>query len=185
MSGRASPRRPSPSPGRSSTLAPTPSARGWVVSDQHIFVDDGISGAEFVKRPGFIRMMNALKPRPPFEVLILSEQSRLGREQTETAIALRRLANAGARVLEYLTDRELKRDTAVDKFLTGAMAFVDEMHREQTRQRVRDALKRKAALGYLTGGVPFGYQRVLVGDHAELQVREAETAIVRGSTTCY
>lgn len=40
--------------------------KGWRVSDEQVFVDDGISGAEFVKRPGFIRLMNALKPRPAF-----------------------------------------------------------------------------------------------------------------------
>ncbi len=37
----------------------------WHVAEEHIYVDDGISGAEFVKRPGFIRLMNALKPTPP------------------------------------------------------------------------------------------------------------------------
>ena len=35
--------------------------KGWTVSDAHIYVDDGISGAEFAKRPGFLRLMNALK----------------------------------------------------------------------------------------------------------------------------
>ena len=40
--------------------------KGWTVDDSHTYVDDGISGAEFLKRPGFLRMMNALKPRPPF-----------------------------------------------------------------------------------------------------------------------
>ncbi|NOT94987.1 MAG: recombinase family protein, partial [Nitrospira sp.] len=54
--------------------------KGWTRSEEHVFVDDGISGAEFVKRPGFIRLMTALKPRPSFQVLIMSEESRLGRE---------------------------------------------------------------------------------------------------------
>ena len=40
--------------------------KGWTVPDELIFDDDGISGAEFVKRPGFIRLMNALKPKPTF-----------------------------------------------------------------------------------------------------------------------
>jgi hypothetical protein len=31
--------------------------------EAHIYVDDGISGAEFAARPGFVRLMNALKPR--------------------------------------------------------------------------------------------------------------------------
>lgn len=37
-------------------------SKGWTVSDEHIYMDDGVSGAEFVKRPGFLRLMNALKP---------------------------------------------------------------------------------------------------------------------------
>jgi DNA invertase Pin-like site-specific DNA recombinase len=27
--------------------------KGWVVDDGHVYSDDGISGAEFKKRPGF------------------------------------------------------------------------------------------------------------------------------------
>ena len=30
--------------------------KGWAVHDEYIYVDDGISGAEFVKRPGFLRL---------------------------------------------------------------------------------------------------------------------------------
>jgi DNA invertase Pin-like site-specific DNA recombinase len=52
--------------------------KGWIVADEHVYVDDGISGAEFASRPGFLRLMNALKPRAPFKVLVMSEESRLG-----------------------------------------------------------------------------------------------------------
>ena len=60
-----------------------------------MYVDDGISGAEFPKRPGFVRLMNALKPRAAFKVLVMSEESRLGREAIETAYALKHLIAAG------------------------------------------------------------------------------------------
>ena len=40
--------------------------KSWVVAEEHVYVDDGISGAEFVKRPGFLRLMNALKPKHAF-----------------------------------------------------------------------------------------------------------------------
>src|SRR4051794_36994448 len=69
--------------------------KGWIVLDNHVYVDDGISGAEFEKRPGYLRLMNALKPRAPFQALIMSEESRLGREQIETAYALKQLDEAG------------------------------------------------------------------------------------------
>ena len=38
--------------------------KGWTVDDRYVFFDDGISGAEFSKRPDFLRLMNALKPKP-------------------------------------------------------------------------------------------------------------------------
>jgi site-specific DNA recombinase len=65
--------------------------KGWTVLDEHVYIDDGISGAEFANRPGFLRLMNTLKPRPPFQVLVMSEESRLGREAIETAYALKQL----------------------------------------------------------------------------------------------
>jgi DNA invertase Pin-like site-specific DNA recombinase len=37
--------------------------KGWAVYDEYLYVDDGISGAEFVKRPGFLRLMNARSSR--------------------------------------------------------------------------------------------------------------------------
>src|SRR5713226_6298537 len=98
-------------------------AKGWVVDDAHIYVDDGISGAEFANRPGFLRLMNALKPRAPFQALVMSEVSRLGREQIETAFALKQLSVAGVRGFSYLEDRELLIESATDKFLLGAVTF--------------------------------------------------------------
>jgi len=96
--------------------------KGWHVTSEHIYSDDGISGAEFVKRPGFLRLMNALKPRPAFEVLIMSEESRLGREQIETAYALKQIVDAGVRVFFYLEDRERTLDSAMDKVMLSPIS---------------------------------------------------------------
>lgn len=82
--------------------------KGWSVADEHVYVDDGISGAEFVKRPGFLRLMNTLKPKPPFQVLIMSEESRLGREAIQVGYAFKQIIDAGVRIFFYLTDQERK-----------------------------------------------------------------------------
>jgi DNA invertase Pin-like site-specific DNA recombinase len=89
--------------------------KGWTVDEACIFVDDGISGAEFANRPGFLRLMNALKPRPPFQALVMSEESRLGREAIETAYALKQIVNAGVRVFFYLEDRERTLDSPLTR----------------------------------------------------------------------
>jgi site-specific DNA recombinase len=160
-------------------------AKGWTVGDEHVYVDDGISGAEFATRPGFVRLMNALRPRPSFQVLVMSEVSRLGREQIETAYALKQLSVAGVRCFSYLEDRELLMASATDKFLLGAVTFAADLEREKARQRTYDALVRKARAGYVTGGRVFGYDNVEITDatgkrsHVERQINDREAAIVR------
>ena len=134
--------------------------KGWVVAGEHIYVDDGISGAEFAKRPGFLRLMNALTPTPPFQILIMSEESRLGRESIEVAYALKQLIQAGVRVFFYLEDRERTLDTPADKVMLSLTAFADEQEREKARQRTHDAMRRKALAGQVTGGRVFGYDNV-------------------------
>ena len=143
--------------------------KGWAVDATHVYVDDGISGAEFATRPGFLRLMNALKPRPPFQVLIMSEESRLGREAIETAFALKQLVQAGVRIFFYLEDRERTLDSPTDKIMLSLTTFADELEREKARQRTYDAMVQKAKAGHVTGGVVFGYDNV----------RQAEGPVVR------
>jgi site-specific DNA recombinase len=135
--------------------------KGWTVSEDHIYSDDGISGAEFGgRRPGFMRLMSALKPTPPFQVVIMSEESRLGREQTRTQYALLELVEAGVRVFFYLDDQERKMDTATDKLISMIKNFGGEFERERTGQRVHDALRRKAHAGHVVGCKVYGYDNV-------------------------
>jgi site-specific DNA recombinase len=159
--------------------------KGWTVPEACIFVDDGISGAEFANRPGFVRLMAALKPRPPFQVLIMSEESRLGREAIETAYALKQLITGGVRVFFYLEDRERTFDSPTDKLLMSVTAFADELERQKAGLRVYDAMRRKAAAGQVTGGRVFGYDNLEVlgangeRSHVERRINEAEAAVIR------
>lgn len=45
--------------------------KGWTVAEDCIFVDDGVSGAEFANRPGFVWLMNAPTPRPARGALLV------------------------------------------------------------------------------------------------------------------
>jgi site-specific DNA recombinase len=159
--------------------------KGWAVDDASVFVDDGISGAEFANRPGFLRLMNSLKPKPAFQILVMSEESRLGREAIETAYALNQLVTAGVRVFFYLEDRERTLDSPTDKIMLSLTAFADELEREKARQRTYDAMLRKAQAGHVTGGRVFGYDNVDVpgpdGRRAYVvrRINEEEATIVR------
>ena len=153
--------------------------KGWHVDDEHVFVDDGVSGAEFANRPQFVRLMAALKPRAPFDVLIMSEESRLGRESIETAYSLKQLVQAGVRIFFYMEDRERTLDSPTDKVMLSLTAFADELEREKARQRTYDAMRRKAEAGHVTGGRCFGYDNVRVNGHVERRVNDSEAVVVR------
>jgi DNA invertase Pin-like site-specific DNA recombinase len=149
--------------------------KGWTVADEHVYVDDGISGAEFANRPGFVRLMAALKPRAPFGALVMSEESRLGREQIETAYAMKQLVTSGVRVFSYLTDTEPTLDSPMEKAMLALPTMADEMEREKARQRVTDAMTHRAHRGHWLGGYVFGYDRVEEFGEPDEQARsEAE-----------
>ena len=159
--------------------------KGWTVGDEHVYVDDGISGAEFANRHGFLRLMNSLKPRPSFQVLVMSEESRLGREAIETAYTLKQLVQAGVRVFFYLEDRERTLDSPTDKIMLSLTAFADELEREKARQRTYDAMIRKARAGHVTGGACFGYRNLeIVGadgrrSHVEREIEPVQADTIR------
>ena len=150
--------------------------KGWTVAGDQIYLDDRISGAEFENRPGYMRLLNALKPRAPFEVLIVSELSRLGREQFETNYALKQLSQAGVRVYSHLEDREVLLDTPTDKFLMSAVSFAAEVERDKARQRTYDAMLRKARAGHVTGGPRHRRARVRLRQHRDPGTVRSEDA---------
>jgi DNA invertase Pin-like site-specific DNA recombinase len=159
--------------------------KGWTVDEAHTYTDDAISGAEFVKRPGFLRLMNALTPRAPFQALVMMEESRLGREQIETAYALKQIMDADVRVFFYLEDRERTLDSAMDKVMLSLTTFAAEMEREKARQRTYDAMARKARAQHVTGGKVYGYDNVEIRDasgqrlHVVRRINPDQAAVIR------
>jgi site-specific DNA recombinase len=159
--------------------------KGWTVDPAHVYTDDAVSGAEFVKRPGLARLLAALT-RPAFSVVIMAEPSRLGREQIETAYTLKRITDAGAAVWYYLDDRRAAMDTALAKVMASLSGFASESEREQARARTYDALARKAKAGHVVGGLVYGYtnHRTDAG-HVERRIHDAQAAVVRRIFTDY
>src|SRR5262249_32369259 len=146
---------------------------------------DGVSGALFgASRPGLACLLASLTPRPPFQVLVMSEESRLGREAIETAWVLKRITDAGVRVFFYLDDRERTLDSPTDKVMLSLTAFAAETERDRSRVRTHDALMRKAKAGHVTGGLVFGYANRVVLDGARRSyvdrvIEPREAAVVR------
>jgi DNA invertase Pin-like site-specific DNA recombinase len=88
--------------------------------------------------------MNAVKPRAPFQVVIMSEESRLGREAIRNGLCAQAACAGGVRVFFYLEDRERTLDSPTDQMMLSLTAFAEELEREKARQRTYDAMHRKA-----------------------------------------
>lgn len=164
--------------------------QGWTVDDEHVFVDDGVSGGEFWRRPGLSRLLASLRPRAPFDVLLMTELSRLGRDRLRTEVAARTIYEAGARIIYHTTGEEVRLDSPEGGFIMAAQGFAAEMERAKARQRTRDAMQARAKRGHVTGGVVFGYRNVPVysgtdasgnpiRSHVTLEIEESEAEIVR------
>jgi site-specific DNA recombinase len=133
--------------------------QGWTVLDAHVYEDDGISGAEFGKRPGLQRLLASL-PHPPFQRLIVSEQKSIGREMAETMYVVKQLAEGGVEIFEYMHGKSLTPKGYLAKMMSAMQAGVDEGHRQQSSERVHEAHLHRFRRGQVIGGRVFGYDNV-------------------------
>jgi DNA invertase Pin-like site-specific DNA recombinase len=75
-------------------------ARGWQVLDEHIYADDGVSGAADIKAlRAKQRMLGVIAAGAPFHVLVMQSNDRLSRRDADESFAeLKQIANAGVDV---------------------------------------------------------------------------------------
>ncbi len=155
--------------------------KGWTVSDEHVYRDDGISGAEFSRRPGFSSLMAAVAVKPrPFDVLVVRDEDRLGREAIDTLSALKTIQVAGVRVVVYADDREVELGSMQANMTTYMRAEFAAEERRKASTRTAEAMRRRAERGFVTGGKVFGYDNAPRDTGGRVRIiNEEETAIVR------
>lgn len=136
--------------------------RGWAVVGEHIYLDDGVSGAEWLDRD-LNRLITAARAKPkPFDVLVTLDIDRVGRDGVHTVPKLAEVLDQGVRVFFYQTGEEVSVKTPMDVFMLQARAFAAADYRHQVRTKTRDALRAKAEKGYVAGGKVLGYRNVTV-----------------------
>lgn len=153
-------------------------SRGWSVAA--VYRDEGVSGADFVTRPSLLRMLaDVIRSPRPWDVLVMRDVDRLGREQAQTIIAVERIISKGARIFVYNGAREVSL-TPMEKAMLGMQAVFGEFERAMIVDRVRGALEYRARKGLATGGVAYGYRNVRRPDgFADFEVDPREAAVVR------
>lgn len=162
--------------------------KGFDVDRAHIYEDDGISGKEFTNRPGLQRLLADAK-RGEFSALVMSEPSRLARDAIYGPPVFADILGSGVRILYYLTKSEQKLETLGDLAALWAENVSSESEQKKASERSRDALERKAANGYNTGGVVYGYDNLpivgrtpsgsLVKSHTDYKINPEQADVVQ------
>jgi DNA invertase Pin-like site-specific DNA recombinase len=167
----------------SSAEAQESGALAWCAARGHSVVatyrDIGHSGAEWVRRRGLLDLqLDAVRSPRPWEVLVVRDLDRLGRDQARLPLLLATLADHDVRVWEWSTDRAVELDV-VGRMVAGVRAAMAELERESIAHRTRTALRQKAERGLCVGGAVYGYAHRRDPDGVRDVIDEAQAEVVR------
>ncbi len=158
--------------------------QGWEVPLDHIFRDDGYSGAS-LKRPGLDRLRDRAAART-LDLVVITAPDRLARNYVHQVLLLEELEGHGCGV--RFLDRPMSHDPH-DQLLLQIRGAVAEYERTLITERMRRGRRRKLEAGLMLPWTkpPFGY-RVdpdRPRDPAGVRIEEAEAAIVRAMFAWY
>ena len=152
-------------------------AQGWMLEPEHIYRDDGHSGAK-LNRPG----LDSLRDRAAlaeFDLVLITEPDRLARNYVHQMVVIEELERRGTRI-EFL-DRPMS-DDPHDRLLLQIRGAVAEYERTQISERMRRGRLAKFRAGQLLPWTrpPYGYRvdPEHPRDPAGVRLDEAETAII-------
>ncbi len=155
-------------------------AKGWTFSEDHIWIDNGVSGAEWKDRHAFNALLDVLEGKPPIQVLIVSELSRIGRDTVRTPFYVNQIEEAGVQIFGYLSNQQISLADETSEISTVFNSLAASFERRRASQRITDALRRRAERGLVAGGrAPYGYENYRDGDVVKRRVREDQAAVVR------
>ncbi|HEX3849620.1 MAG TPA: recombinase family protein, partial [Polyangiaceae bacterium] len=83
--------------------------RGWTWSDEHVYIEDAVSRAEFKKRPMLLKLLNAAEAKA-FDVVITRDETRLGGDMVRTCLLIQDLLDAGIQLFYYFSGEQVRLD---------------------------------------------------------------------------
>src|SRR4051794_21122862 len=153
-------------------------AQGWDLQLEHVFRDDGYSGAT-LHRPGLDRLRDAATSAR-FDRILITAPDRLARNYVHQVLLVEELQRYGAKV-EFL-GRPMSQDPH-DQLLLQIRAAVAEYERTLINERMRRGRLRKLRAGSLLLWTqpPYGYRLDpdRPRDPGGVRLNEAEAAVVR------
>lgn len=146
-----------------------------ILSEDHIYIDEGISGKSTKNRTAFNRMIGTAKSKPkPFDVILLWKFSRFARNREDSIVyksLLRRQLG-----IEVVSITENIGDDKMSVLIEAFIEAMDEYYSINLAEEVKKGMAEKAIRGEYQAGAPLGYSK-LPGQ--PLQIVEEEAKYVR------
>ena len=128
---------------------------GYMIPDEYVFYDDGISGKSVKKRDDFNRMIALAKEKThPFDKIYVWKFSRFARNQEEAIVFKNLLRKSGVSVVSV---SEPIPDGYFGPLLERVIEFMDEYYLHNLSGEVMRGMTEKASRGEPTCAPPFGY----------------------------
>ena len=128
---------------------------GYMIPDEYVFYDDGISGRSVKKRDDFQRMIALAKEKThPFDVIYVWKFSRFARNQEESMVLKNLLKKRGVSVVSV---SEPIPEGHFGSLIERIIEWTDEYYLVNLGAEVMRGMTEKASRGEPTCAPPFGY----------------------------
>ncbi len=144
------------------------------ISNNHIFVDEGISGRKAEKRPAFMCMIGMAKTQPrPFDVILVHKFDRFARSREDSIVYKSMLRKeCGIAVVSITEHIEDDKFAVIMEAMLEAMA---EYYSINLAEEVKKGMTEKALRGEYQAYAPFGYRM----ENGKLVIDELQADTVR------
>lgn len=130
-----------------------------VLSKEHIYIDEGISGRKAEKRPAFMKMIATAKSKPkPFDVILVHRFDRFARSREDSVVyksLLKKEAN-----IKVVSITETIEDDKFSVILEAMLEAMAEYYSLNLADEVKKGMTEKALRGGYQTTPPYGYRMV-------------------------
>lgn len=132
-------------------------AHGYILPNDFIYLDEGISGKRTDKRPEFNRMIGTAKQKPrPFDAILLWKFSRFARNREDSIVFKSMLRKELG--IEVISISEPLADDKMSIIMEAMIEAMDEYYSLNLAEEVKRGMTEKARRGGLQSTPSFGYR---------------------------
>ena len=132
---------------------------GYILPEEYIFKDEGISGRNTKKRVEFNRMIGIAKQKPkPFDTILLWKFSRFARNREDSIVYKSMLRKQCG--IDVVSISENTGDDKMSVLIEALIEAMDEYYSINLSEEVKRGMTEKASRGGLVTRPPFGYKAV-------------------------